>query len=338
MITLRASSFVAVVAAVHFALVPGLAFATGASPGSATPMQREQAQSKFAKGKELFGQKKYSEALAEFKGSLDIVASPNARLYVARCYREMGNLVAAYTEFGRTEVEAKELAPQDPRYIKTGEAAQAERKEIEPKLAFVTVTVQNATDSTKLTVGGEEVRRAGWTEPAPLMPGGSDVIVETPGHEPVKKQVTLNAGEKTALTIDAASGTVTTGPVGPSDGGGDKKPETSSEGRDYRTYAYIAGGVGAAGLLTFGIFGAMAASRWSTVKSECGAGPCPESKRDLVEGGQTYQTVANIGLAIGIVGVATGVTLFVISKPKKPTEGTTTAVVGPSFVGITGSF
>lgn len=338
MIRLRAhTSFVAVVAALHLALLPGIAAATGVSPGSATPVQREQAQSKFSKGKELFAQKKYAEALPEFQGSLEIVASPNARLYVARCYRELGRLVAAYVEFGRTEVEAKELAPQDSRYVKTGESAQAERKEIEPKLGFVTVTVQNATDATTLKIGGEEVRRAGWNEPAPAMSGMSEVVVETPGREPVKKTVTLAPGEKTAITIDATSGAETSsGTTTTPPGSGGEKP--ASEGRDYRTYAYIAGGVGAAGLLTFGIFGAMAASRWSDVQKECGAGPCPESKRDLVEGGQTQQRIANVGLVIGIVGVAAGVTLFVLSKPKKPTEGTTTAVIGPSFIGLTGSF
>jgi hypothetical protein len=117
-----------------------------------------------------------------------------------------------------------------------------------------------------------------------------------------------------------------------------EKPKDSGDGPDLRTYAYIAGGVGAAGLITFGVFGAMASSRYSTVKDECGARPCPESKRDLVEGGQTFQTVANIGLVVGIIGAGAGVTLFLLSKPKKPTEGSTSAVIGPSYFGLQGTF
>ncbi len=333
MIARAPQSLVAVVAALHLALLPAIAGAVGVPPGSATPVQREQAQSKFSKGKELFAQKKFAAALVEFQGSLEIVASPNARLYVARCHREMGNLVHAYVEFGRTEVEAKELAPQDSRYVKTGDSALAERKEIEPKLGFVTVTVQNPAENTTLKIGGEEWRRAGWNEPAPLMPGTNEIVVETPGKEPVKKTVTVAAGEKTTATIDAggpASPVVTPPP------GGDKP--TPSEPGDYRTYAYIAGGVGVAGLATFGIFGALAASRWSTIKDECGNSPCPPAKREYVEGGQTQQRIANVGLVIGIIGVATGVTLFVLSKPKKPSEPTTSAVVGPSFIGLSGTF
>ncbi len=329
-------SIIALSVALHIALVPGLAGAVGVAPGNATPVQREQAQSKFAKGKELFGQKKWDEALTEFRGSLDIVASPNARLYVARSLREKGDFVAAYVEFGRTEVEAKELAHQDSRYTKTGESAAEERKALEPKLGFVTITIQNPADSTTLKIGGEDVKRAGWAEPAPVLPGTSEVVVETPGKEPVKKTVTLAAGEKTALTIDA--GAAPAGPSGPPGGGTPEGPKDTGGGPDLRTYAYIAGGVGAAGLITFGVFGAMAASRWSTVKDECGNGPCPESKRDLVSGGQTFQTVANVGLVVGIIGAGAGVTLFLLSNPKKSSEGSTSAVLGPSYIGLQGSF
>ena len=179
--------FVALAAALHLALVPALVSAAGVAPGSATPVQREQAQAKFMKGKDLFGQKKYAEALTEFQGSLDIVGSPNARLFVARTLREMNKIVEAYVEFGRTEIEAKELAPQDPRYQKTAESAAIERKELEPKLAFITVTIKGPSDATKLTIAGEEVKRAGWNEPAPIVPGTAEVVVETPNVPTVRR-------------------------------------------------------------------------------------------------------------------------------------------------------
>jgi len=337
------SSFVALTAALHLALVPAIASAVGVAPGSATPVQREQAQSKFMKGKDLFGQKKYPQALAEFQASHEIVASPNARLFIARTLREMGKLVEAYVEFGRTEIEAKELAPQDSRYQKTAESALTERKEIEPKLAFVTVTIKGAADTTSLKIAGEEVKRAGWNEPAPIVPGSAEVVIETPGKPTVRRMVTLAAGEKTAVDVDATTGEAKGGtPVGPEVPTPVKAPEapvTPDTGdHDYRTYAYVAGGIGAAGLITFGVFGALAANRYSSIKDECGGKPCPESKRSDVEGGKTQQTIANIGLVIGIIGVGTGVTLFLLSKPKKPSEGVTQAVIGPSFVGLSGTF
>src|ERR1700730_10725219 len=96
----RSASFVLLV------LLQGTpARADGVTPATATPVQREQAQARFLRGKELMGKRRYEEALAELRASREIVASPNARLEVARCLLAMGNAVAAYAEFGRTAIE-----------------------------------------------------------------------------------------------------------------------------------------------------------------------------------------------------------------------------------------
>src|SRR5437899_2641957 len=131
-----------------------IARATGVDPSVATPVQREQAQQRFNRGKQLYTKREFAKALAEFEGSHDIVASPNARLFVARCHRELGDLVKAYVELGRVAAEAHEFEHEDPRYAKTAESANAERDELAPKLGFVLVTVEHPTDATKLTVGG----------------------------------------------------------------------------------------------------------------------------------------------------------------------------------------
>ena len=138
------------------------AWADGVLPPEATPVQREQAQARFLRGKDLMARKNYGEALVEFQASHDIVASPNARLEIARCLLATGKLVAAYAEYGRTGVEAKELAAQDKRYQLAYDSATAERADLQPKLGFVTLTIQNPSDSTRVIVGGEEIRRAAW--------------------------------------------------------------------------------------------------------------------------------------------------------------------------------
>src|SRR5262249_21126891 len=157
-------------------------------------------------GRTFFTKKKWQQALDEFRASFEIVHSPNTELYIARTLREMGKYVEAYVEFGRTEVAANELAGQDPRYKKAGASATAERTELAKKLGFVTITVKNATADSKLYVAGEEVKRAGWDTPAPVSPGTTEIVVETPGRESVKKSVTLDAGATSSLDIDVNEG------------------------------------------------------------------------------------------------------------------------------------
>jgi len=322
----------AVFAALVFAVAMP-AWGDGVMPAVATPIQREQAQARFARGKELLGKKQYDAALVEFRASHDIVGSPNTRLELARCLRAMGRLVAAYAELGRAGVEAKELVGQDNRYQRAFDSATAERAEIEPQLGFVALTIENATDDTKVTVGGEEIRRAAWAEPAPAIAGQTEVVVETPGHAPVKKTMTLTAGQKTALTVDALSADAPpASPPAP-------PPPPEAGPSPLRLAAYVAGGIGVAGLVTFGIGGIMARSTYNDLNSACQGGPCPSDKTGEISSGKTQQTIANVGLVVGIAGVAGGAALFVLSLPKGTTPAATTGLaVSPGWVGVRGSF
>jgi hypothetical protein len=318
--------------------------AVGVSPGAATPVQREQAQAMFKRGKGLFDAKKYPDALAAFQASMEVVASPNARLYVARCLRETGKLVEAYVEFDRTAIEANEHAREDSRYARTGASARVERDAIAPKIGFVVVRVDHATDATRLKVAGEDIRQAGWAEPIPVAPGETEIVVETPPSPPQRTTVTVAAGEKKTAPVDAApaSGAVASSAAAPRDR------------RALRPYAYVAGGVGALGMLTLAIAGILSDTTYSDLSSSC-KGPCPPSKQSEVSTGQAEQTAADVGLAIGIVGLGIGTTLFLLSLPPKgsDTSGDTpkppgaepglptpsaSVSLGPGWLGLRGTF
>ena len=335
-VSLRAA---AAALAISLSLVATPALASGVSPSQATPVQREQAQSRFVKGKEKFAKGDHEGALAELTASLDIVASPNTRLYVARCLRDMNRIVAAYAELGRTEVEAKELAREDPRYEKTGQAAREERIQLEPKLGFVNIDIAHAEPTTTLKVAGDEVRRGGWNEPIPVLPGTSEILVETPGRAPVRKSVTLAATEKQSLAIDVADGAVTT-----SDGGAatatvaPTNVATSSSG--LRSAAYVAGGAAIVGLGMFAFFGLKANGTYSDLDSACGGAACPPGHEADIGEGRANQTAANIGLGVFAVGAVAAVTLWLLGAPSKPASTGTTArgPTGPSFSGLRGTF
>ena len=312
--------------------VPAAAHAAGVAPAAATPVQREQAQSRFLKGRDLYAARKYDSAVIELTASLDIVASPNTRLVLARCLRDMGRSVAAYVEFGRVSVEAKELVRDDARYEKADVAAADERAQLLPKLGFVEVSVTHSAPDTVLKVGGETVRRGGWDEPLPVMPGDSVVRIETEGHEPMVQAVTVAAGEHKALTLDANA-----------DGPENAKAGTASEmqiitrtesASPLRAVAFASAGVAVAGLGTFAVLGVLANRTYSTLEDACGAQRCPPGHEGDISRGRTEQTVANVGLVVFGVAAVTSVTLFVISAKSR----STTARLGPGSLQLGGTF
>jgi hypothetical protein len=106
----------------------------------------------------------------------------------------------------------------------------------------------------------------------------------------------------------------------------------------------VAAGVGVAGLGLFTVAGIMANSTYSDLSESCG-GPCPPDRQGDVDAGKTEQTLANIGLIVGAVGLAAGATLFVLSVTggeSEPTdEGSAPSsqlVVGPGYAGLRSSF
>jgi hypothetical protein len=314
-------------------VAPLTAHASGVDPDAATPVQREQAQARFGRGRKLFVEKKFKEALVEFQGSHDIVASPNAWLYIGHCHRELGDLIAAYEEFGRAATEANEHAAGDPRYTKTAQAAAKERDALAPRLGFLRLTVQNAAPETRLTIAGEEVKSAAWGEAAPVLPGATEIVAETPDRPAVRESVSVEAGEEKRVTIDAGPPPPPPAPVASA-----PLPAEGNPRQNLRTASFVAGGVGVAGVAAFAIFGAMAKSTYDSLVGEC-HGPCTTDHDDQVSSGKTQQTVANVALAVGIVGVAAGVTLFVVSRPTAKSDGRSAAIVaGPAWLGVEGTF
>ncbi len=318
------------------------AFAAGVDPAEATPVQREQSQARFLRGRQLFDAKSFEPALAEFRASHDIVASPNSRLYIARTLRELGRNVEAYVELGRTEVEARELTRVDNRYQRAAEAAGEERAQLRALLGFVAVKITGADESTRLLVGGEEIRRSGWSEPIPVKPGTTEVKLETVGREPIAKSVTLEAGRSTTLDLDvtsapaapiAAAATAPQQPTAAPSPAQDAPQGTTT----LRPYAIAAGGVAVVGLATFAIFGLMAKGTHDDLEARCKGGVCPSDPADDASAGKTQQTIANVGLVVGALGLAGAGVLF-FAEPKPARAAFVRPTIGFGRVGVEGAF
>jgi hypothetical protein len=317
----------------------GTAFAMPADGAPPAAADVQKATAFFTKGAELFKAKKYVPALDQFKQSYALLPSPNSHLYIARCLAALGERRAAWLELDRTATEARGAGP---KYARVPDAALQERDELAPRLAIVTVVVQNADPAASVRVGALDLPPDHWGKPYPVEPGTLDVVVQAPGRPPVKQTITIALGEQREVRLDAGAGG---GPVvvGPGQGA----PAPRSGPSPLRIGAFVAGGVGVAGFVMLAVGGALSNATYSDVNALCkGQQGCPGGNRatvdDKISSGKTQQAVANAGLVLGVVGVATGATLFVLSMRKKPPsdagQPSADLVVGPGWVGAKGSF
>ncbi len=306
----------------------------------------------FKKGQSLFTQKKYGLALAEFQKSYDTVNSPNSLLFIARCQAETGQPKDAYRTFNRVVVEADARIATEPKYAPTRDSATTERDELTKKLALVTVNVANADDTTRVSLAGGPLPRDEWGKPQPMDPGATEVVMEHGANPPVRKPLQLEVGRSESIDFDATAASApipqtTTTPPEEEDSGGGMSPLVP--------VGIAVAGVGVVGMVIFAIAGSGANSTYGDLETLCGGEQaCPEADQaeaaELQDSGRGQQTLANVGLIVGAVGLAAGATLIVIglssdkdsqtgaAKPNAPPEPWMDLAVGPSWTGVRGSF
>jgi hypothetical protein len=86
---------------------------------------------------------------------------------------------------------------------------------------------------------------------------------------------------------------------------------SSGTGIDRKTIAFAVGGAGVAGLVVGSIFGAVASSKWSAAKSDCGAGCGPTaSAQGQKNTASSDATVSTVAFFVGGALAAGGVVLY----------------------------
>jgi hypothetical protein len=332
-------------------LVASPAWAEGVPVADATAAQRKQAAHELAKGQKLFKAAKFPEAIVALSKSHDIVADPEARLLIARAQQNGGGLVAALAEYEGTVREARPLARDDDKYRKLLETAQRERQELEGVVAKVMIRLRYAPPGTKVDIDGEVVPTEKLSEPIVLSPGLVRFTARTPDGLETDRQLTLTAGQDAKVELAFPRDTIEPSAAelkAEQEPGPDKSAESdapsATPGNGKRTAAFVAAGVGVAGLAAFGVFGAISNSKYHQLQDACVDNRCPTSSRNDIDQGKRFQTIANVGLAVGIVGVATSAALFVWAwqAPGKPESDAAVSQlklsVGPAAVQLAGCF
>jgi hypothetical protein len=150
-------------------------------------------------------------------------------------------------------------------------------------------------------------------KPIELDPGEHNFRFELPGAVPIEKREFLEkgSGAREIHLIFESAGTPSQVVVSPEAA----DAETGSK-TNLRTYAYVAGGVGAAGLIGFAVFGAMGKSKQSELEKSCS----PTCSPDEIDSVKSKFLIADISLGVGLVGLGTGVALFFLSQPSSKAE------------------
>ncbi|HVY46275.1 MAG TPA: hypothetical protein VHB21_10370, partial [Minicystis sp.] len=287
----------------------------------------------FAAARTRFAIKDYKGALPLFQRALAASGSPNAALYVGLCLKGLRRPIEAYEAMTVAARESANKMATDASYRHTNDVAKQTLAELQKKIGLVTVTVSGAPVGVHVTVNGAPLPDERLGTPWPVPPGKVSVVAAAAGVADQRADVVVAAGADKAVPLVFAAHGSELAAASPAPAA----PEAPSRGMTpMRKTGIAVAGMGVVGLGVFALAGLMANADYDNVKRQCG-GRCTGTKfQSDIDRGRTLDTLANVGLVVGVAGVAGGGVLFALGGRK--TERDASLSIGPGRVAIEGRF
>jgi hypothetical protein len=205
----------------------------------------------------------------------------------------------------------------------------------------------NAVVDVKVTVDGSLVATLLDGRTVPLDPGLHTFRFETAGFPAVERQIAIKEGQKgqsvavqfapTAPAVTAVTPVV----AAPVPLATTEPPPATDRHAPWTTMRWAGIGVGAAGVVGIGVgsvFGAMAFSKWSDAKAQCGVSCAPSSPaNDAKRTGETDGDISTAAFVAGGVLAAGGLVLFLVA-PARTASATALVTPTPGGLQVVGRF
>lgn len=344
----------------RFLVVAALPWMLMVAPRSAMALsdaERAGARAAAQAGEEAFKAQKWAEAVDYYQRAEAVVHSPVHLLFIGRAEASQGHLVEAREAL--LKVQRDTLTDASPAAFRQAhEEAGAELSKIDPRIAYVTVTVSGAASAdVTVTSDGKPIPSSLLGVPIPMNPGAHQLQASLGDRRSETITVTLAEGgrQAAALTLPAAGAGAPSTPGGPADPGAatvdvgtGSSPAAGGGPNVLRLVSYGALGVGVIGLGVGTVFALQSNSKRDDADAafgKCGAGGCTPAEEDKINGldadSDSAKTLATVGFVAGGVGIAAGVTLFFLSAEKSGGTANAPGIrpwVGLASAGVSGSF
>ncbi|WP_437730839.1 hypothetical protein [Sorangium sp. So ce1335] len=277
------------------------------------------------------------KALAE---SERLDPQPGTLFTLAFCEAQWGRIATAVAHFKDYLAQLDQMPPAErARQAERSRVARQERDRLSPQVPKLALSLPpGAPAGTVVRRDGQVQGEAALGVALPVDPGEHVVSIEPPGGPLQEQRITIAAGETKELTLalkeapTPAPAAPAPPPAAPLATAPELVPAPASAGPDSpaspggrRTATYVAGGLGAAGLVLGGVTGALVLGKKATIDEHCGSGiravdprGCDTTGHDAGTNAITLATVSTIGFAVGLAGLGTAAALY-LTEPKPTT-------------------
>jgi hypothetical protein len=275
----------------------------------------QDAETFFAQGRQLRTSGDCANAIVAFRRALEIKPEGVGALRnIAECEEKLGQFASARNDWW--SLRRAVLQSSDPNYEGWDKDAEGAYARLASKVAKLTVRISGeGAAGARVTIDGKPLdpRLLGVELERDL--GLHTIEAAYGGVAPLVEKRTLVAGsnETVALKIPAPTAL---GKVEAGSGSGSTAPIPPPDHSAMRTGAFVALGVGGAGVIGMVIATVVRGSALSTVEAACGSATCLASQEvaDAYSRGKTNAILANVFGGVGIAGIVTGASLLLVSS------------------------
>ena len=330
-------------------------------------VERAGARAAANQGADAFDQGKWAEAVELFGRAEALVHSPIHLSYIARAQLKLGHWVEAYELFNRIKREPLE-APVSTAAANAVADANRQLSTLDAQLPYVTLIVKGTdTQGVTVTMDGVTVPSALIGVLHPVNPGPHKFRAVSATQASAEQTIEVKPAERQTVELVLAPTASAVAPVTPVAApvtatstqspplAPDSEPASSSSsgsgsGSGLRVGGYVALGVGVVGVGLGTVFLLSANGKQSDADAAfdaCGGKSCPAASRAQVDSldsdAASGKTLALTSFLIGGAGLATGVTLLVLSgnhksEPTAHLQPRLQPWVGYRSLGLSGTF
>ena len=303
-------------------------------------------------GDEAWDARDYETAYDLFRRARGIVNAPTIAVRQAECLEKLGRLVEASELYLATSRIRLEPGASEP--FRRAVAVAFERAEaLRGRHATLKLTISGEDlDGAQVLIDGREIPSVLIGTAFPVDPG-SRLIEVVKGKRKASRTVRIAEKGSATVVIDLPPAEPEPGDAAPPVAGSSQpkdKPESTRpyvlETSSQPTWGWVMFGIGVGGVALGGVTGGLAIKYRGDLDDAvyddgnpvCSGTTCTD-KKSTVNNYNTMRTVSTVGFGVGIVGLATGLTLLLTApEPKLREVAGVRPWVGFGSVGVEGKF
>jgi hypothetical protein len=332
----------------------------------ASTARAQTAQGLFDKGVADMLAGRFETGCAALAQSESLDPRPGTLFTLAECYARGGKPASAITRYDEYLALYKTLPKKQQRsHAERATIATQQRTALVEAAARLSIVLpRSAPPGTVVLMDGVIVEDSLLGQSMLVDPGEHVIVVRPPDRPSSEQRITLSSGEQQRLELELGAGSsVETEHLDDAvpPGGTQPRPERpvpdealppeseppSAEhpqgGSSQRTWGYVLGGIGLAGLAAGGVTGAIVLSERSVIREHCPDHECRDQKGlNAVDRAQTLGLISTISFGVGMAGLTTGAILLLSDSSAKSARAAPQLVASAgkerALLGLSGRF